>query len=540
MCSSDLGQILTGGITYMSDQFNNLTGKQKHNYQYLLNAAYSFQGSAKAAVQTARNFYNAGNNVAAKRWLKYALTEATKQYQTETAADTLATNGLGSAYNFVNGIYETSKIAFSTACDALGGPTSPASLACGAFGDQMFIATDAMIASTNGGLTAAENQAATEEIVNGLIALVPMSSTVSGSATFGQTLQQMASNPKADQVVKNALIQHGGTAIAGGVATQIINNLRTGSLRQFSYSNSMANNHQPKAVPNSGNATLNGQTVDTQGDQLVSTGTVSGYGTLKTGGFQNLGTIDLHGDNSYIFGFVNNIGKLNITNSKANFFGNVTNTGDVKAANSTVKYAGPFANDGAYTSDPSKNYFHDLVVGPGGYLVAGKNNLFSVAGDFLNQSTENKLWQTGLATLAFTGSGAHEFDLAGQDLGPAMLGYQNNFAWGTLDLTGLFGELTLGPGNPDFTDALYIRDLLGAKFVNNMATDIFGNGLNVYYLAFDPQNVYLGGLRYGLPGGGSLIPITQISHTVPAPGTLWLLLIALPPLAWALRRRPQH
>ncbi|HQU17103.1 MAG TPA: hypothetical protein PLO69_13530, partial [Gammaproteobacteria bacterium] len=147
---ASLGQILTGGITFMSDQFNKLTGNQKQSYQYLLNAAYSFRDSAKTDIQTALKFYNSGNTAAARTWLDYALTEASRQSRTEAAADQLATNELGTAYDFVNNIYETSKIAFSLACKGLGGPQSPSSLACGAIGDQLFTATDTMIAGTNG------------------------------------------------------------------------------------------------------------------------------------------------------------------------------------------------------------------------------------------------------------------------------------------------------------------------------------------------------------------------------------------------------
>ncbi|OYV72620.1 MAG: hypothetical protein B7Z74_05265 [Deltaproteobacteria bacterium 21-66-5] len=374
--------------------------------------------------------------------------------------------------------------------------------------------------------------------------MVPQSdlaNTVSGSTTLGQMLQQLAKNPQATQLAKQALIKSGETAAAGGIASQIIDNLLTGSLQQFSYANSMANNPQPKAVPNSGNATLSGQTVDTQGDQLINTsgGTISGYGTLRTAGFQNLGTVKLSAGSSYVSGPVSNLAHFNISDSTVAFQGNVKNTGTMNVNNSVVTYKGSFTNNGGYRDSPSKNYFHDVSIGSQGYMTGEKGSLFSVAGDFINHSTQNALWQTSLATLAFTGSGAHEFDLAGKDLGATILGYKNNFSWGVLDLTGLSGSLALDSGNANFADAFYVGDLLGANFVNDMATNIFGNGLNVYYLAYDPQNDYLGGLRYALSGGGFLIPVTQEASSVPAPGTLWLVLISAPPLMWALRLRGQ-
>ena len=85
----------------------------------------------------------------------------------------------------------------------------------------------------------------------------------------------------------------------------------------------------------------------------------------------------------------------------------------------------------------------------GAYLKGGAGDKWVLSGDFINQSTQNLTWNTVAADLVFTnvpaGSLNHLLSLAGADLGQTMAGYTNNFAWGSLDLTGQ--TLTLADGN---------------------------------------------------------------------------------------------
>ncbi|MBI5902639.1 MAG: PEP-CTERM sorting domain-containing protein [Deltaproteobacteria bacterium] len=102
-----------------------------------------------------------------------------------------------------------------------------------------------------------------------------------------------------------------------------------------------------------------------------------------------------------------------------------------------------------------------------------------------------------------------------------MSGYTDNFAWYTLDLAGN-NTLNLYDGNSTAGGALYADILLGASISGGTITNIFGNGMNIYYDASLSQNAYLGGGTYSLAGGGQLIGIGG-QTAVPEPSTLLLL-----------------
>ena len=151
------------------------------------------------------------------------------------------------------------------------------------------------------------------------------------------------------------------------------------------------------------------------------------------------------------------------------------------------------------------------------------------------------------ADLVFTNITAqsinHLLSLPGADLGRTRAGYTDNFAWGSLDLTGQ--PLTLVDGNDTPGGALYVGRLLGLTFIGNTVTDILGsNGLNIYYDLF--LNPELGGLTYDLAGGGWLAPVaeeflalnrdlqlgqTMDIHQTPLPASVWLFLSGLAGLA---------
>jgi hypothetical protein len=288
---------------------------------------------------------------------------------------------------------------------------------------------------------------------------------------------------------------------------------------------------------NAGVINLTGGTFDNNNHPLSNTSEMSGYGTFRTGGLSNSGTMTLSGGTmtlshgtTTVQGDVNNqaSGKITVAYNPAIFTGNVVNSGTVKTTSTTVTWAGSFTNSGAYISDPATNYFTDLIVGPSGYLVGGAGDQFIISNDFINQSTQNLLWKTLGAVVQFTTGtdSLHNLYLPGQDLGPSWAGYTDNFAWGTLDLTGQ--SLNLVDGNATAGGALYVGKILGLTLTGLEVSDIIGNGFNIYY---DPGlNPDLNGLTYDLQAGGCLEP-------TPVPPSLWLFLSGLAGLGLLERGR---
>jgi len=219
---------------------------------------------------------------------------------------------------------------------------------------------------------------------------------------------------------------------------------------------------------------------------------------------------------------VSNNSTLNISNTTLNNSGGATigndATSTVKVTNSTVNW-GNFTNNGAYISDPSTQTFNTLTVGTTGYLTGAVGDAFKIAGSFINNSIKNTLWNTAQAVLSFiTGSSStHNVALAGADMGQNSTGYADNFAWGTLDLTGQILNLSDGNAANDGT-ALYVGQILGLTFAGNTVTDITGNGYNVYYDAL--KNPNLNGQTFDLMQGGKLAPVPAIA--TPEPATMLL------------------
>lgn len=134
-------------------------------------------------------------------------------------------------------------------------------------------------------------------------------------------------------------------------------------------------------------------------------------------------------------------------------------------------FTGTFTNNGAYISDPSSNYFTDLVVGSTGYITGCIGDNFYISNNFTNNSTQNGLWDTVSAYVAFT-TGAdslHDFYLTGTDYGAFSTGFGNNFAWGTL-------QLDDGNSRNLYGTALYLDNLiLGSGASLNL------DGISLYY-----------------------------------------------------------
>jgi hypothetical protein len=282
-------------------------------------------------------------------------------------------------------------------------------------------------------------------------------------------------------------------------------------------------------------------------------------GRMSTGMYHNVGgTYNLSGGkltDSSIFGATNdgtfnfsggefNFGFLFTNNGTTNLSGSgtrtisrdVVNNGTFTTTRTTAVYTGSFTNNGAYVSNRSTQYFNNLTVGDTGYLVGSPLDRFYISGDFNNYSTMNTSWNTSLSYLGFTNgtTSLHNFGLASLDKGATLWGFNNNFSWGFVNITGQ--SLQLYDGNSIAGGALYVGDILGLQISNNFITNITGmDGLNIYYLASLPDNFYLHGLAYDLEGGGHLIPI----NGVPEPTTMLLLGLGLIGLAGVRRKFKQ-
>ena len=241
--------------------------------------------------------------------------------------------------------------------------------------------------------------------------------------------------------------------------------------------------------------TFNANWLNNEGNLLLAGGTT----TMATG-FGNLAT-----------------GRIEVTNSQMVVNGNAYNVGTIKITDATVTFNGTFTNNGVYYSDPSNNYFTNLVIGEAGYLVGGVGDNFFVSSDFTNNSLQNSLWNTDDATLILNGTSLQNIRLAGAD-----------FSWGRLFLGSGASAHFWGNGNSG--DALYIGllDLAdGASQLSNIYSDI-----NIYYDINAPENAYLLGQTYALGGGGSLSPTV-----VPLPTAVWLFGSGLAGLIGFARRK---
>jgi hypothetical protein len=316
------------------------------------------------------------------------------------------------------------------------------------------------------------------------------------------------------------------------------------------------------SLTNAGAYTMAGGTLT--GVSLNNSGSFDGYGTINAGsvGFSNSGTMTLTGGDSTVNGdFYNQAGgSLTISYNQATFTGDVYNNvganikvnGAIHGDDSIFVRLGNFYNNGGYTSDPISNYFSNLEVGREGYLQGVAGDKFIISGDFKNNSTQNLIWNTAAADLVFTNVTAesinHLLYLTGADLGRTMAGYTDNFAWGSLDLTGQI--LTLEDGNDTDGGALYVGSILGATIEGGMVTDIFGNDLNIYYNSDLAANDYLGGLTYELMSGGLLAPVANGSLPLnpyiltastavqtPLPASVWLFLSGLAGLGLLRRKK---
>jgi hypothetical protein len=348
--------------------------------------------------------------------------------------------------------------------------------------------------------------------------------------------------------VGNNLINHGMFGVGGGgkvTMTGALANASDGLITVRSESKLTIN----QGLAQNAGVITNSGFFDNNGHTLANSGKILSSGLFSTGGLTNLdgGKIEFTGAASTITGDVTNNsgGSIVVEYNPAVFTGNIVNNGTFKVTGTHFTCLGTFTGD--FDSDPADNYFTDLIVGPEnkltGTMVGDTRDRFFISNDFINQSQQNLSFNTVQAYLAFTtGTDTqHQFYLPGADLSGSRQGFENNFAWGTLDISGQ--QVYLQDGN-DATrgGAQYVGLLLGAMLSGGQVTNIFGaDGLDIYYDPLLAGNTYLHGGTYGLMGGGFLAPVMQIPLTnpVPLPPTLWMVLSGLAGLG-LLRRSKVH
>ena len=281
---------------------------------------------------------------------------------------------------------------------------------------------------------------------------------------------------------------------------------------------------------NAGTVNLTGGTFDNNNHALTNTGQISGYGTLRTGGLSNQGSMTLTGGTTTVNGNLTNAAAANlkVAYNPAIFTGNVVNQGTVKTTQTTVTFAGSYTENGVFISDPSNNYFTDVVIGANGYWTGGAGDNFFISGNFVNNSLQNLLWNTDAASLFLNGSGLQNLYLAGSDLGALFSGYNNNFSWGEFSL-GSGVSAHLWDGNANSGAALYVGQVDLGGGLGQLA-NIYSD-YNIYYNPNAAGNSYLGGLKYALNGAGFLAP------AVPIPPAVWLFGSGLLGLVGIARRK---
>lgn len=196
--------------------------------------------------------------------------------------------------------------------------------------------------------------------------------------------------------------------------------------------------------------------------------------------------------NGYVSGGGNPAGKptptLMITSNTTTFYGAVINEAGavIQASGATIRFLGGMTNNGVSNGDPSTISYTTVTEGTTGSENLSAGEKWMVSQDFINNSTQNTIWNTSAATLEFTSGGSHNMAVAGASFGNSSTGYNNNFAWGQLILdSGNSLVLNKGTGLPAGTPgAFYIYGLTLAGGISQIA-DITGNGVNIYY---DPAN----------------------------------------------------
>jgi hypothetical protein len=298
-------------------------------------------------------------------------------------------------------------------------------------------------------------------------------------------------------------------------------------------------------------------------------------GTFRSGDLTNTagGVVRGSGIGTLTGRLINQVGGVVTSHNARLIFNNVvTNAGTFKMFNSIGTFNAAVVNSGAWIVDPTTNVFHStLTVTTSGSISASAGDVFVFREDFINQSSQTLTWNTrstslnnftnGVANLGaifqFAGDGVttQQFFHAGLTLTGgflglastatetqmvssfgAVVGFNNNFALGTLELTNTILKLsdTFGTVSPDdaLTGGLFVKNL----FLYQGAELIISNNMRVYFI--NSNDWATAGATVTLLGNAELHQLIPESlAVVPEPSVLLFLLTGGAILAARRRRR---
>lgn len=364
------------------------------------------------------------------------------------------------------------------------------------------------------------------------------SNTIDGSLRIGNggngTYNLSGDNSKLAVNSLQAIGSNGGTGVfnqTGGINSVTNGTLYVGGSGNGTYNLSgtssqlLANQNEIVGNTGSGIFNQNGGTHIVGGTLTISAtpGTSSGTYNLSNGTLNVSGGITNNDTLNYSGGIFNaaitNNGNFNLSGQGTRVVqGDVINNGTIKTTETSIQYLGTFTNNGAYISDPSTQYFENLIIGENGYLQGGTGDRWVISGDFTSNSSSN-LWDTAQADLEFSGYGEHDFEFSGmQD-------------WNSL-------TIDVGTVLNFMTDnaTLKVNTISGLVFdANGLITNIAASGgLTIYCAPLALAEMGLTEQIYTLASGGSLE--VKSGSPVPEPSTLCLFGIGLSCMVAARRK----
>jgi RHS repeat-associated protein len=239
--------------------------------------------------------------------------------------------------------------------------------------------------------------------------------------------------------------------------------------------------------------TLNGRTLTNAGNAVwLGNGSFS---QTNSSVFQNLagGTLDFQSDMNW-----------NSDSSATSFL----NQGTLKKSagtGSSVLYPA-FTNSGSVQVQSGTLGLQSgsVSINGSGLFSSLPGTTLALSGSLLGNTTQASLFApqgTVLLDGAGTASAPQQLEVMSQDVGPGSAGYQNNFIYNTLALSGTYVKLVDKSHNSSGTgaEALYVNSLIVPA---GSTLDL--NGFNVYARAYQINGTVLNGQINQTPPGGSL------------------------------------
>jgi hypothetical protein len=233
------------------------------------------------------------------------------------------------------------------------------------------------------------------------------------------------------------------------------------------------------------------------------------------------------------------------------FNGAVTNSGTIKASSGSLLQFNnglTLSGSGSLVLDPSTSIINGtLTLGPTSILsLATTDDVLVMRGDFVNGSTNNMAFNTRNGTMVFgtTGAMTNTFEVASQNLGTNVAGFDNNFALGTLTVTNhiafvdninnLTGLPSTGTNEVLYVDILHLLSgvtmkidtltiYVGLQFVDDNISTTYTSGVINAGNNADLVNVFF-------ENGGQIV-------FIPEPSTAALMLLGAGALAGGRRRK---